>query len=331
MPANLTPEYKKADEWFRSATTDPERLTALEEMLRVIPKHKGTEHIQADIKRKISKIKESANAPHRGAAAKRVDMFQIPKSGGGQVALIGLPNCGKSSILAHLTNAKVNVTDYPFGTEKPVPGMMKHEDVPIEIVDTPPITAEYAAPGQVQVYRGCDLIGIVVDLSGDILDQMEVCLKYLREHRLLLEGEGLHADEAGQTLGHKALIIATQKDRADSEAAATLRELYGQTMPMVEISTVTAEGLLDLTRTVFQMLDIVRVYAKRPGHPPDMKDPFTLARGSSVTDLANRIHRELADKLKSARVWNSPVCHDGQNIPREHIVNDKEVIELHFA
>jgi ribosome-interacting GTPase 1 len=92
MPANLTPEYKKADEWFRSATTDPERLTALEEMLRVIPKHKGTEHIQADIKRKISKIKESANAPHRGAAAKRVDMFQIPKSGGGQVALIGLPN-----------------------------------------------------------------------------------------------------------------------------------------------------------------------------------------------------------------------------------------------
>jgi ribosome-interacting GTPase 1 len=183
----------------------------------------------------------------------------------------------------------------------------------------------------VQVYRGCDLIGIVVDLSGDILDQMEVCLKYLREHRLLLEGDGLHAEEAGQTLGRKALIIATQKDRAEAEAAATLRELYGKTIPMVEISTVTAEGLLDLTRTVFEMLDIVRAYAKRPGHPPDMKEPFTLARGSSVTDLANRIHRELADKLKSARVWNSPVCHDGQNIPREHVVNDKEVIELHFA
>ena len=146
MPANLTPEYKKADEWYRGATTDEERLTVLEEMLRVIPRHKGTEHIQADIKRKISKIKESSTAQHRSAAAKRVDMFQIPKSGGGQVALIGLPNCGKSSILAHLTNAKVNVTEYPFATEKPVPGMMKHEDVPIEIVDTPPITADYAAP-----------------------------------------------------------------------------------------------------------------------------------------------------------------------------------------
>ena len=94
---------------------------------------------------------------------------------------------------------------------------------------------------------------------------------------------------------------------------------------------VTAEGLLDLTRTVFQMLDIVRVYAKRPGQPPDMKEPFTLPRGSSVSDLALRIHRNLADKLKTARVWNSPVCHDGQNIPREHVVNDKEVIELHFA
>jgi hypothetical protein len=126
------------------------------------------------------------------------------------------------------------------------------------------------------------------------------------------------------------LIIATKRDIAEADAASTLRDLYSS-LPMVEISTVTAEGLLDLTRTVFQMLDIVRVYAKRPGQPPDMKEPFTLPRGSSVSDLALRIHRNLADKLKTARVWNSPVCHDGQNIPREHVVNDKEVIELHFA
>ncbi len=331
MPANLTPDYKKADEWYRSATTDEERLTALEEMLRVIPKHKGTEHIQADIKRKISKIKEMAASPHRGASAKRIDLFHIPRSGAGQIALIGLPNCGKSSILAALTNAKVHVAEYPFSTEKPVPGMARHEDVQIEFVDTPPITADYVTPGQVQVYRGCDIVGIVIDLTGDVLDQMEVCCRFLREHRLLLEGEGLHKDDSGHPLGRKVLIIATKKDQAASDMIQSVRELYGSQFPMVEISTLTAEGLGELTKRVFLLLDIIRIYAKRPGQPPDMKEPFTLPRGSNVAELAVVIHRQLADKLKTARVWNSPVCHDGQNIPREHILNDKEIVELHFA
>ncbi|MHC4150138.1 MAG: GTPase, partial [Planctomycetota bacterium] len=158
MPANLTPEYFKAERWYREATTPDEKILALERMLAVMPKHKGTDHLKADLRRKLSKLKE---ASAQKGKTKQVDVFHVPKSGAGQIVLLGTPNCGKSSIVAALTNAKVNVTDFPFATSAPVPGMVKFEDVPIQFVDMPPITAEYIAPGQVGTYRNCDLIAVV--------------------------------------------------------------------------------------------------------------------------------------------------------------------------
>src|SRR5512140_2524957 len=179
MPANLTPQYKKVEEQFRAATTDEERIVLLEEMLRIIPKHKGTEHLQAEIKRKISHIKDAGAAKIRQSHGKSVDIFHVVRGGAGQIALIGTPNSGKSSIVAALTNARVQVTDFPFGTHAPVPGMAHYEDIQIQLVDMPPITADFVAPGQVNTYRNCDIIAIVVDLSADVLEQMEICLKFL--------------------------------------------------------------------------------------------------------------------------------------------------------
>ena len=331
MPANLTPEYKKAEDWYRSAATDEERMLALEEMLRTIPKHKGTDHMRADIKRRISKLRSSLESGVKKGGTKHVDIFHVPKTGAGQVALVGLPNSGKSAILAALSNARVQVTDYPFGSDKPVPGMIRHEDVQIEMVDMPPITADYAAPGQVNTYRNCDLIGIVVDLSTDVLEQIQVCLDYLNSHRLILDGATGAEDEDGNRLGRRAFVICTKVDIAPPGTTETLRELCDEQLEYIEISPTTGQGLENLTRRIFEMLDIVRVYAKKPSEDADMKDPFTLPRGATVTDLAVKVHRELAQKLKSARIWNSPTAHDGQHIPRDHIISDKEIIELHFS
>jgi ribosome-interacting GTPase 1 len=150
MPANLTPEYFKAEQWYRQATTNEEKILALERMLAVMPKHKGTDHLKADLRRKLSKLKEVSTQKGR---AKRVDIFYVPRTGSGQVVLLGTPNCGKSSIVAALTNAKVNVADFPFATSGPVPGMLQFEDVQIQLIDMPPITADYIAPGQVGTYR----------------------------------------------------------------------------------------------------------------------------------------------------------------------------------
>jgi len=328
VPANLTPEYRKAEEWFRNAATDDERLLALEEMLRTIPKHKGTDHMRADLRRRLSKLKEAVAGP-RKHSGKRVDVFHVLKSGAGQVVLLGLPNCGKSSIVGLLSNARVNIADYPFATGLPTPGMADYEDVSMQIVDMPPITADGAPPGAVGTYRGSDLIGIVIDLSGDVGGQMKVCLDFLESHRLLIDEQTEATDATGNILGRKAFVICTKADIATDNAMEILKSCCKGRFEFVEISLETGENLEELGRKMFELLDVVRVYAKKPGKPADMKEPFTLKRGSTVMDLARSIHRELAEKVKSARAWGKNV-HDGQNVHRTYELTDRDIIELHF-
>lgn len=328
MPANLTQQYKKAEQQYKAAGTDTERLDALEEMLREIPKHKGTEHLQADLKKRRSKLKAAIEGGgKKSGSSSHADVFHIPKSGAGQVALVGMPNAGKSAILAALTHAHVLVADYPFTTDKPAPGMALYEDVHIQLVDAPPITADYAPPGLVNTYRSADMLGIVIDLAGEVLEQMEVCTAYLDSHKLILN----ETDKADNPLARKIFVIATKSDIAPDGTLDTLKELTERLFEYIEISSETQTGMDKLLRRIFEILDIVRVYAKKPGKPADMTDPFTLKHGSDVHDLAYHIHRELADKLKTARAWNSPNTHDGQNVPREHVLSDKEIIELHFG
>jgi ribosome-interacting GTPase 1 len=326
MPANLTPEYFKAEKWFREATTAEEKVLALEQMLRVMPKHKGTDHLRADLRRKLSKLKE---APSKKGKAKHVDIFHIPRSGSGQIVLLGTPNSGKSSIVAALTNAKVNVADFPFATGAPVPGMVKFEDVPIQLVDMPPITAEYLAPGQVGTYRNCDVIAIVIDLSANVGEQMQICLDFLESRNLLIDAETSAVDEHGNVLAKRAFCICTKSDIAKPGAVEVLKQSCKRRFEFVEISTESGIGLDKLSAMLFSLLNIIRIYAKPPGKPADMTDPFTLPAGATVMDLANAIHRELAGKLKFARIWGTGV-YDGQNAQRNHILNDKDIIELHF-
>ena len=327
MPANLTPEYLKAEKWFREATTAEEKILALEQMLRVIPKHKGTDHLRADLRRKLSKLRE---APAKKRGATHVDIFHVPRSGAGQIVLLGTPNSGKSSIVAALTNAKVHVADFPFATSVPVPGMVTFEDVPIQLVDTPPITADYLAPGQVGTYRNCDVIGIVIDLSTDVGGQLRICLDFLESRNLLIDAETSALDEHGNVLAKNAFFICTKSDIAEDGAVDKLRQSCKYDFELVKISTRIGAGLEQLSATFFSLLGIIRIYAKPPGKPADMSDPFTLPTGSNVMDLASAIHRELAEKLKFARIWGTGV-YAGQNVQRNHILNDKDIIELHFS
>ncbi len=327
MPANLTPEYFKAEKWFREATSGDEKILAIEQMLRVIPKHKGTDHMRADLRKKLSKLKE---APAKKGGAKHVDIFHVPAGGSGQIVLIGTPNSGKSSIVEALTNAKVHVADFPFATGAPVPGMVKFEDIQIQLVDMPPITAEFSAPGQVGTYRNCDLIAIVIDLSADLTEQMSVCLDFLESRNLLTDEETPAFDANGNTLGKNTIVICTKSDIAADGAIQTLKQACKRPFEFIEISTETGDGLEELGGMFFKSLNIIRGYAKPPGKPADMTDPFTLPAGAPVMELATQIHRELAEKLKSAKIWGTGV-HPGQNTQRNHVLQDKDIIELHFS
>jgi ribosome-interacting GTPase 1 len=327
MPANLTPDYFKAEEWFRSATTNQEKILALERMLSVMPKHKGTDHLKADLRRKLSKLKE---APAQKKGGTHTDIFHVPRSGAGQIVLLGTPNCGKSSILAAMSHAKVNVADFPFATSAPVPGMVSFEDIQIQLVDMPPITADYTAPGQVGTYRNCDMIAIVIDLSGNVQEQMRVCLDFLESRSLLIDSETAAFDGQGNALGKKAFCICTKSDIAGTDAIETLKKSCKRNLEYIEISATTGAGLEKLSAKLFELLGLIRIYAKPPGKPADMTEPFTLPVGSTVMDLAIQIHRQLAEKLKTAKIWGTGV-YDGQNVQRNHVLNDKDIIELHFS
>ncbi len=327
MPANLTPAYYAAEGRFRSAQTNEEKILALEEMLAVMPKHKGTDGLKADLRRKLSRLKEAAT---QKKAAKQTDIFHVPRTGAGQVVLLGMPNTGKSSILAALTNAKVAVADFPFATHAPVPGMVKYEDVQIQLVDMPPITADYSAPGQVGTYRNSDLIALVIDLLQDVEEQILVLLDFLESRKLLLDETTPAVDSQGNALGKKAVCLCTKADLAPEGAFELVQSSCDKMTAFLKLSTETGEGFDRLGEMLFRELNILRVYAKPPGKPADMNEPFTLPVGATVQDMARAIHRELAEKLKSARIWGTGV-YDGQQVHLTHTLHDKDVVELHFA
>jgi hypothetical protein len=313
MPANLTPVYFKAEQWYKSATTTEEKILALEQMLAVMPKHKGTDKLKADLRQKLSALREGEEKRRKSGG---VDIFHIQRSGAGQVVLLGMPNCGKSSLVGLLTDAKVHIADFPFATHAPVPGMMKYEDVPIELVDMPPITAEIVMPGQVGTYRNCDLIAIVIDLSADVEEQWKVCLDFLETRNLLP--------------GKKTVCICAKSDIAADGAIDKVKQFCDNRFELIAVSVDTGEGLGELPATLFKLLGIIRVYAKPPGKKPDMNEPFTIPAGSTVHDLAVKIHRDLAEKLKHARIWGTNV-YEGQSVQRHHILQDKDIVELHFG
>ena len=164
MPANLTPVYREAEARFKAAVTREEKIAALEEMLRVIPKHKGTEHLQADLRSRLSKLRQE---PKKKGVAKGLS-HKIPKEGAGQVTLVGAPNSGKSSLVKTLTHAKPEVADYPLTTLKATPGMMPFEDVGFQLIDLPPICHEHVEPWVYDLIRASDLVWLVVSIRSPL-------------------------------------------------------------------------------------------------------------------------------------------------------------------
>jgi ribosome-interacting GTPase 1 len=329
MPANLPPQYSKAEEEFRRATTPAERLEKLQEMFRLLPKHKGTEKLQSDLKKKISRTRDEIEGA-RAAGKKGGVSHRVPHEGAGQVVLVGAPNAGKSALLAALSNARPEVAAYPFTTRVPQPGIMHWEDVPVQLVDLPPITAEFFEPWESSLIRSADAALLLADLSSDdIADATEAVLARLADVHTELVGT-LPYDVEEENVHHiKTLMVANKTDAPGAaDRLEVIREWFSPRFPIMPISVERGEGLDALRRATYDLLGVLRVYTKVPGKPVDRSKPYTIPIGGTVLDLAREIHREFEHGLKFARIWGTGVF-EGQTVKRDHELHDADVVELH--
>jgi uncharacterized protein len=341
MPANLTPEYKAAEAAFRKARDPRERLERLREMLRVIPKHKGTDHLQGDIKRRVRELSEELERPKQGGA-RTGPALMIRPEGAAQIVLIGPPNVGKSSLHARLTGSAAPVASYPFTTQYPEPGMMPHEDIAFQLVDLPAVSTAHPVPWLASTLQPADAGLLVVDLGDPAcVERTEALQTVLREWRVTLShrwepaGESTEAaappdDDDPFALQLPTLLVANKADGlADADAElGTFLEVTGIRYPALAVSATTGRGLGDIGPWLFSHLGIVRVYTKAPGRAPRQDRPFTLRRGQTVEEVARLVHGDLARSLKYARVWGKSVA-DGHHVGREYPLADGDMVELH--
>jgi ribosome-interacting GTPase 1 len=337
MPANLPPQYYEAEKEYRRARTPAEKLEALETMLAIMPKHKGTDHLRGDLRARMAALTQQAE---RQGGAARATPYVVRREGAGQVALVGLPNAGKSQLLAALTHATPKIADYPFTTQLPQPGMMPVDNAQVQLVDLPPVVPG-DTPGWLRaLIRQADLLVLVVDLSEDPLADWDALQAELEAMRLAPRAPGAEAgaDDVDGMGGpvtaeglrpKKVLVVATRLDAPDaSDALALLGLEVGERLPLLGVSPITGEGLDMVRRAIFGALDVIRVYTKPPGKPADRSKPFTLPRGSTVDDLADAIHHELREKLRYAALWGASGRFGGQRVGREHVLEDEDVVEL---
>jgi ribosome-interacting GTPase 1 len=329
MPANLTPQYKEAEERFRRATSHDEKLEALREMLAILPKHKGTEKIQADLRRRLAKLEEEGAHGKKGGA-RRFDPGHVVREGAGQWVLLGPTNAGKSALVRALTHAHPEVAPYPFTTRLPLPGMMPFEDVQVQLVDTPAISDHHVEPYLPNLAHNADGVLVVLDVTADDLEPALATCRALLERARVWPAAWPVPPDASPFLVVRPVVVAANKVDLDPDGTfvALARAAVGDGAPCVAVSAEHGTGLEALRRTLFERLERIRIYAKEPGHKPDLERPFVLPRGATVQQLARAVHKELAERLRFARIWGSGRF-DGQQVDRDHPLADRDVVELH--
>jgi small GTP-binding protein len=326
MPANLPPHYFEAEKAFREAKDPLEKIAALEEMLAIMPKHKGTDHLRAELRSRIAKLTQQAA---KKSGARRASLM-IEKEGAAQLAVIGLPNAGKSQLIAAITNASPPVADYPFTTHQALPGMMEFENIKIQLIDTPPLAPQAVEFWMPPMLRKADALLVIIDLSADPTEQMESITEQLKKMRVLIGDSSAETDPDYTVWRQKALVVGNKSDLdMDERHFATLKAEYVDRFPITAISATGGIGLEELKGEIYRVLDIIRVYTKAPGKKPDPNDPIILKRGSTLADAAEAVHKDFRAKMKYARIWGS-AKHDGVMAKRDHVLEDGDIIELHL-
>jgi len=280
-----------AEKKYAEAKSKEEKISALEEMIKYAPRHKGGHNLLAQLKQRLKKLKEESKKGKTSSKPK----FSIKKEGAGQVCIIGMTNSGKSTLLKALTNVDVGIADYPFTTKEPVVGMMNYEDVLIQLIEIP----STFDPDFTSLLQTTDIILVLIDGEQDIEKQKEELDEIIRKNRIV----------------NKQIIWVLNK--------AERRTHVG----MINISAIAKIGLNKLKEEIWSRLGLIRVYTKSPGKEK-VTPPITLPAGATVKDVAKSIHKDFLKTFHFARVYNDSRF-SGQKVGLDFQVNDLDVVEIH--
>jgi len=302
MPVNAGAEYFVAEKKYLAARNKEEKILALQEMIKTLPKHKGSEHQLSELKHRLAKLKKEAEISRKSGKSK--PKFSIRKEGAATICLIGVTNSGKSSLLNALTNAHAEVADYPYTTKLPEVGMMQYKDVQLQLIEIPS-NFDKEMLSLLEMTEECV---VLIDATQNIDEQREEMLKIL--------SEGFDTKEKPY------FFIATKSDSKEARLMK-IRGNYGY----LEVSAVFGENLEELKELMWKNLEIIRVYTKEPGKPK-VVPAIALKKGSTVKDVAEQIHKDFLKNFRFARVFNSTKF-SGKNVGLDYRVEDEDIVEIH--
>jgi len=290
MPVNAGPEYGIAERKFQDAKTKEQKIVALEEMIRTLPKHKGTDHMLAQLRKRLARLRDEAEAASKSGKSTTVG---IRKEGAAQVCMIGPTQSGKSTLLNSLSNAQVKVSDHAFTTKKPNVGMMFYGDVPIQVIEIPStFDAQYLS-----IARTCDLILVLLDSTRDVTKQEATIKKLLDE---------------------KAITVQTIFVR---------NKRFVERSKYINVSAKDGFGLDGLKELIWKKLNLIRVYTKSPNGKKELP-PIAMRPGSNVRQLTANVHKEFLKTFRFARVFNE-TKYSGQKVGLDYVLKDLDVVEIH--
>jgi ribosome-interacting GTPase 1 len=297
-------------------------------MMAKIPKHKGTDHLRADLRRKLSRLKSAGKA--KKGAARHASVYNIGKEGAAQIVIVGAPNVGKSSLVASETKADPEVSPAPFSTWGPTPGMMAIDNIQVQLIDTPPLNPDHVEADMFNLVRSCDMILVMVDLQADPVQQLEETMEILAEQRVIPEHWAENYADAERRYFFKPCLVLANKcdDESDDEVYEIFRELLEGDCPMLPVSVQTGRNIVAMKKEIYRKLGIMRVYSQAPGEQAKLNLPFVLPLGATIEQFAGKVHQDFAKNLKSARVWGQSAAFEGQTVSRDHVLQDGDIVEL---
>src|SRR3989338_208465 len=307
MPINAGYEYAEAQKKVNEAKTPQEKIKAYQELLSVSPSHKGAEALRAEIKTKISKLKEKVEKER----SKKGGGFSlnIKKEGAAQITLVGLPNSGKSYILNKLTGAKVEIAHYPFTTKKPEMGVMDYHGIKLQLIEIPALFFGFAesdkGPAYLSIARVSDLVVVVVNGEDDCERQLKIVAEEFE--KVFVNLKKIKSKKTENEIKTCLVVVNKVMTRFKCE------------YPVVWVD--------DIKQGIWNMLGLIYVQTKQQGKKPDFP-PVAMKAGSVVGDLAKEVHKDFFENFKYARVWGESVKHNGSTVGLEHVLKEGDIVEI---